>query len=158
VEVEYYSHLLLSLVNQSILFDYATVYYYNHKEIASPSEYKLTDDEYNDFLGWVENQDFDMDGALDELIIGLEKTAKEEKYYEGISSELTTLKLAIEGVKKTYLTAYKKEIKTLLEEEIISRYYLYTGSLEASLNYDPTVIKAIDVLQDKNKYNKLLNK
>jgi carboxyl-terminal processing protease len=158
VEVEYYSHILLSLVNQSIFFDYATKYYYDHPTIVSPSEFKLTDAEYVGFLSWVKEKDFELNGELDVVIKNLELAAKNEQYYNGISSQLTALKSKIEQVKSNYLIEFKKEAKTLLQEDIISRYYLYPGVLEASLNYDPTVTEAISVLNDQPKYNKLLNK
>ena len=70
----------------------------------------------------------------------------------------SALKAKVEQVKANYLTEFKKEVKTLLQEDIISRYYLYPGVLEASLNYDPTVTEAISVLNDQTKYNKILNK
>lgn len=158
VEVEYYSHILLNLVNQSIFFDYATKYYYDHPTIVSPSEFQLTDAEYDTFLSWVKEKDFELKGELDVVIKNLELAAKNEQYYNGISSQLTALKSKIEQVKSNYLTEFKKEAKTLLQEDIISRYYLYPGVLEASLNYDPTVTEAISVLNDQSKYNKLLNK
>ena len=158
VEVEYYSHILLSLVNQSIFFDYATKYYYDHPTIVSPSEFKLTDAEYNTFLNWVKEKDFELNGELDVVIKKLEEAAKNEQYYNGISGQLTALKAKVEQVKANYLTEFKKEVKTLLQEDIISRYYLYPGVLEASLNYDPTVTEAISVLNDQTKYNKILNK
>jgi carboxyl-terminal processing protease len=158
VEVEYYSHILLSLVNQSIFFDYATKYYYDHPTIVSPSEFQLTDAEYDEFLSWVKEKDFELKGELDVVIKNLELAAKNEQYYNGISSQLTALKSKIEQVKSNYLIEFKKEAKTLLQEDIISRYYLYPGVLEASLNYDPTVTEAISVLNDQPKYNKLLNK
>lgn len=158
VEVEYYSHLLLSLVNQSVLFDYATEYYYGHDEIDAPCDFDLTDDEYTEFLKWVQGKEFDMKGELDQVIKNLEKTAKTEKYYDGIKDQLETLKRKVDQVKNSYLVKYKKEVKTLLEEEIISRYYLYPGVLEASVDYDPTVSKAIEILQNKSAYNKILSK
>ncbi len=158
VEVKYYSHLLLSLINQSILFDYATEYYYAHETIDAPTKFKISDEEYGEFLEWVADKEFDMKGELDEVIKSLEKTAKSEKYYEGISEKLDALKAKIDQVKKSYLREYSKEVKTLLQEEIISRYYLFPGVLEASLTYDPTVTKAIELLNNKAKYNKLLSK
>lgn len=158
VDIMYYSNFLTNLINQNILFDYATKYYYSHETIPDPNEFKLSDDDYNAFLSWVKSKSFDMNGELDQLIINLEKTAKDEKYYESISTQLEALKLKIKNVKNTYFTEYKKEVKTVLQEEIISRYYHYTGALETSLNYDPAVLKAIEVLQDKAQYNKILNK
>lgn len=158
VEVEYYSHLLLSLVRQNIFFDYATEYYYDHPNISDPSSFQLTDTEYDSFLGWVKSKDYELNGELDQVITNLENTAKNEQYYNGINSQLTDLKNKIEQVKANYLTDFKKEVKTLLQEEIISRYYLYPGVIEASLNYDPVVTKAVSALKDKSRYNQLLNK
>jgi carboxyl-terminal processing protease len=44
----------------------------------------------------------------------------------------------------------------LLREEIVSRYYYQNGRIEATLNGDPEIKRAIEVLNDENLYNSIL--
>jgi carboxyl-terminal processing protease len=44
-----------------------------------------------------------------------------------------------------------------LREEIVSRYYYESGEIEASLDNDPYVKKAMEVLNDPSAYHRILN-
>ena len=60
--------------------------------------------------------------------------------------------------KKNDIYKFKDEIKLLLLDEIITRYYYQKGSIEASLNHDKEVKRAIEILKNKEEYNKILGK
>ena len=75
-----------------------------------------------------------------------------------MKSSIDNLKAKISSVKENFTNQYKKEVKFMLEEEIVSRYYLHSGLVEASLDTDPTILKAADVLRNKSQYNQLLAK
>ena len=158
VEMEYYSNLLMSIVNQNVLFDYATKYHFEHKEIASAREFQLSDAEYNDFLKWAQDRKMDFSSEMDRAIKSLEETARNEKYYDGLKPRIDELKSKLSGVRESYLTEHEEEVKSLLEEDIVSRYYMHTGIIEASLNDDPVISQAVEVLNDTSRYNKLLAK
>lgn len=158
VEVEYYSNLLMNIVSQNILFDYATKYKFEHKEIVRAKDFELNDSEYQDFMDWTKDKDLDFSSQMDMAIKALEKISKDEKYYDGLKSKIDNLKTKLKDVRDSYLIDYKEEVKTLLEEQIVSRYYLHPGSVEASLGHDLAVKTAAEVLKDENRYNKLLAK
>jgi carboxyl-terminal processing protease len=52
---------------------------------------------------------------------------------------------------------YKDQIKMLLEQDIISRYYLEKGAIEAGFKYDKDVKEAIEVMHNQAQYKKLLH-
>ena len=58
---------------------------------------------------------------------------------------------------KKELLKYKEEVKEVLENEIVSRYYYQEGRVINSFKYDPAVKEAIKILNDKIHYNKILN-
>lgn len=158
VKIEYYSNLLLNIVNQNILFDYATKYRYEHPEIVEAKKFEISDEVYADFLEWSKGKDLDFSSEMDKAIKALEKISKNEKYYDGLKAQIEQLKDRLDKVRVSYLEDYKDEVKTLLKEEIVSRYFLHTGVVEASMTHDPAVLEAVDVLKDEEKYNKLLAK
>jgi carboxyl-terminal processing protease len=50
----------------------------------------------------------------------------------------------------------KDDIKEILTGEILSRYYYQKGRIKAGLNFDIEVKKAIEILQDKETYARIL--
>ena len=58
--------------------------------------------------------------------------------------------------KQKDLLKNKDEVRDMLEQEIAGRYYYQNGRIEASLNGDDEVKKAIEVLNDPALYNKTL--
>jgi len=57
----------------------------------------------------------------------LKKAAEKEKDFDQFQSEYSTLKKKMEEIKRQDLLHHKEEIKDILEEEIVSRYYFQSG-------------------------------
>ncbi|MFT4757082.1 MAG: carboxyl-terminal processing protease [Cyclobacteriaceae bacterium] len=158
VDVEYYSNLLVNIVNQDILFDYATKFKFENLQIAKAKDFELNDNEYQDFLDWAKDKNLDFSSQMDKAIKTLEQISKDEKYYDGLKVKIDNLKKRLKDVRDSYLVDYKEEVKILLEEQIVSRYYLHPGAVEASLVHDLTVQTAAEVLKNETRYNNLLAK
>ena len=60
--------------------------------------------------------------------------------------------------KENDLEKFRVEIKSALEEEIASRYYLSRGMIEATFDKDTQLIEAIKVLNEPERYNQILAK
>jgi carboxyl-terminal processing protease len=80
-----------------------------------------------------------------------------ENYYDAIQTEYEALKSKILHDKSADLITYKDEIKLLLKDEIVARYYYQRGRIVASLNDDPEIAKAIEVLQGTETYLAILD-
>ncbi len=52
---------------------------------------------------------------------------------------------------------YKDQIKMMLEEDIMLRYFNERGSIEAGFKYDSDLKKAIELLGNSTQYKKVLN-
>ena len=81
---------------------------------------------------------------------------EKEKYFEAVQGDLEELKNGVKHDKNKDLVKFKDELKELLEEEIISRYYYRSGKIEASFDDDKDIKTAVEVLKDKERYDKLL--
>jgi carboxyl-terminal processing protease len=62
-----------------------------------------------------------------------------EPYYEEVKAQLEQIKAKVNHSKENDLETHKKEIKKILSEEIVSRYYFQEGVIEASLQGDPVI-------------------
>ena len=157
VEKPFLSNIGGSLIINHLIFNYATKYARSHDNLAEPEKFRLTDAEYDDFLAWVSNEEFEYETQTMDMLASLEKTAEREKYDELAKAELAALRARLTPNKTDDLTRFKSEIKQLLEDEIVSRYYLREGRIRYGLSNDPFVEEAITVLNDKARYDGILS-
>lgn len=146
-----------SLVSKGLIFDYATEFYYKNSSIDEPKKFKISDQEYQKFVKWLDGKDYDYTTRVEKSIDDLIEFAKKEKYYSDINEQIYSLKNKVKHNKEADLITFKSDIKELLEQEIITRYYLQEGSIEASFDDDQDIKAAIDVLKNKSAYDKILS-
>ena len=152
-----YSNLLFNIVNNNLIFEYVNEYYVQHSEISDAKQFSISDEEYKEFVSWIKQKDVSFSSEMDRAIEALEKMAKEEKYYVGVEEEINDLKSKVEAIKANYLIEFQFEVKLMLEQEIVSRYYFHKGMIESGIYKDKTIAKAVDVLNDSYRYNRILN-
>lgn len=153
-----FSSIAVSLMTKNLIFDYATQYHSSHPKIPSSMDFNLSDKEYEEFVKFIENKKYDeYVTQTEKRVEELKSIAEKEKYYDGFSKEYNSLINKIKENKKDDLNKFKKEIKALLEEEIVSRYYFQKGRIEASIKYDVEIQKSISVFKDKALYNSVLD-
>jgi len=145
-----------SLISKGLLFDYAGAYVLDHKKIKGAKEYEMTDSEYQDFIKWLANKEYDYSTKVENTLEDLVNFSKKEKYYDAIKPQVESLKAQISHNKEKDLMTFKDEIKEYLEEEIVSRFYLQKGVVEASFDDDEDVTAAIKIFNNPAEFNKLL--
>jgi carboxyl-terminal processing protease len=151
-------HLVsFSLMQKYLVFNYATEFRAKTNEIPDAKTFSLTDQQYNEFMSFVEQAKFDYTTKSEEQLTELEKVSKKEKYYANVSADYERLKAKIAAKKKTDLITFKPEIKQLIESEIACRYYFQDGRVEASFKYDDDIKQALKVLQSTKDYLAIIN-
>lgn len=156
VEPDFLSNISVSLLMKNLIFDYAVYYKKNHSSIASADKYSFTDTDYQDFVSWVKDKDFDYKTKSEENLKALMESAKSEKYYDEVSIEIEVLTKKLAHDKNKDLTIFKDEIKDLISQEVITKYYYENGSIIYGLHRDPEVKKAIELLNNDIEYKKIL--
>ena len=126
-----------------ILGDYANIYYAKNNNIANPKAFSLTESEYNNFVKYASARDFDSRSSAQTYIDQMIKGAKNEGLYEVNKNEFDALEKKLSISKEQMLKLKKDEIKPLLEEEIVQKYYFTPGRIEAILNTDTQLKEAI---------------
>ncbi len=150
------SQFSISLYTQNIIFDYATLYASQHDSIPPVADFTITDEIYNDFKNYVLKRNFTYSTRSEESLKKLIETARQEKYYDLADSEFSALEIKLTHDNTKDLFHFKDEISYLLKQEIVSRYYYQWGSMEAAIENDVEIGKAIEVLKDPKLYNSLL--
>lgn len=152
------SNITMSLYSKSLIFDYATIYAAGNETVNKVSDLKITDEKYNRFLDFLKNKSYDYTTESDDQLEELIKTAKQEKYFSEAQGEFDALKGKLAHDKEKDLQTFSAEIKSLLFEEIASRYFFQKGRILASIDEDPELVKAIEVLNDPALYTSVLQK
>lgn len=150
------SDIATSLLIKSLFFDYATEYKLKHETIAEVEKFNLSDNDYEEFVNFLSDKDYDYTTDSEDILASLEKATKNDKYFDAVKIEYEALKNKLKHDKKSDLYKFKDEIVEILESEIVSRYYYQTGQIKVSLKNDITLKEAIKTLNNKALYNSVL--
>jgi carboxyl-terminal processing protease len=149
--------VLIALSTKDLIFDFATRYHHDHPELAGAGRFDVTDDIYQSFVAFVDGKDYAYQTRSEKAIEKLEVEAKTESYHDALTADIADLKSRIADDKKNDLEKHKEIIKEALEAEIVSRYYLRSGRIEASFDDDKDVLEAITLLKTPELYRQLLS-
>jgi carboxyl-terminal processing protease len=158
LEPELASNITISLVSNFLFFNYALKFVEEHPSIASPSEFEITDEIYEDFVSYLKDKDYHYITSSEKTLETLVANAEKEQMNAETIKAIEDLKQMIIEDKKNDIYKFKDEIKHLLMGEIITKYYYQKGRVEASLKSDKELKKAIEILNDEKEYKKILGK
>jgi len=147
-----------ALRKASLIFDYVT-YFRNTKEIKAPADRIIvTDIVFFDFLRYVKRRKYSFTIPEETKLKEFEELSQKNNSMKLFEKKYNALYQLIVDSKKEMLIQNKEQIKKVLQEEIVSRYYFYTGFMQNSLQTDQEVLNARKFLADSQLYSKTLNK
>lgn len=150
-------NIVFYLMNEDIIFDYATQYCWDHPTMESVESFKLTDEDYRTFKELVKSRDFTYDRQSEKMLKSLKEVAEFEGYMEGASEEFKALEKKLNHNLDRDLDYFSKQIKTYIAQEIVTRYFYQRGTAMERLKDDEDLEKAISVLKDGKQYSEILS-
>ena len=156
IELEKTPNILFYLINEDMIFDYATQYCIKHPTIGEVADFKLTDADYADFKTMLKKRNFSYDRQSEAVLKNLKEIAEFEGYMEGAKDEFVALEKKLQHNLDLELDRFEKDIKPLLAEEIIKRHYFEKGAVQETLKEDRVLRKALEILQCPEKYKNML--
>ncbi len=156
IKPETISQITVELYSRFLIFDYATQYALKHDSIASPGLFSITDEDYKDFIRFIDSRKFDYITQTEKALKKLEEMAKTEKYFDRAEKEFRLLQDKLTHDTFKDLQTFQEEIMGLMKEEIAGRYYYQSGKIHASLSQDVQLSQASKVLLDKYQYHSIL--
>ena len=156
VKMDKTPNILFYLVNDDMIFDYATQYVIKHPTIAKVEDFQLTDADYADFKEMLKKRDFTYDRQSEEVLKKLKEFAEFEGYMENAKEEFAALEKKLQHNLDLELDRFAKDIKPLIAEEIVKRYYFERGAVQETLKDDADLKKALEILQQPEEYKKVL--
>lgn len=155
-----YATVTAYLFGKNYIFDYANKFYSEHKSIAPAERFQIDEATYQDFMKFVKDKKFSYTTESEKAIEKLKKTAKEEGYLDKIKPQIDLLEKNLAAEKDNDLLNNRKDIEELLRSEIVGRYYYQKGRIVASLNDDPDLKRAFEILLNtngKDEYHSILS-
>jgi carboxyl-terminal processing protease len=146
------SDLAQTLEAKGYIFDFATRYRVDNPAIAKPKDFRLPDADYQKFMAFLSNKDVNYSTGVEQSMEDLIKKAQDDKHFEDIKNEIDVIKKKISHNKANDLIRFKDEIREMLEQEIVSRYYFQKGLIEATFDDDENILAAINVLNNPDKF------
>ena len=150
VDRDPYATVTAYLYAKNYIFDYANKYYSEHKSIDSADRFQIDEATYQDFMKFVKDKKFSYTTESEKAIAKLKKTAKDEGYIDKIQPQIDLLEKNLAAEKDKDLLSNRKDIEELLRSEIVGRYYYQKGRIVTSLNDDPDLKRAFEILLNTN--------
>jgi len=151
-----YSEIAISLITKYLIFDFATQYTLTHQELEKPESFEVDDQLYQNFIDYISDKDYDYQTRSEIIMERFKEIAEEEKYFDQVTEEYKALQEKLIHNKKEDLIIHKEQIKSLLKNELVSRYYYQKGRIISRLNEDKEITKAIELINNTELYQSLL--
>lgn len=150
-------NIVFYLMNDDLIFDYATQYCWDHPTLASVDDFKLTDADYEAFKKLVKSRNFTYDRQSEKMLKSLKEIAEFEGYMTEAAEEFKALEKKLNHNLDRDLDYFAKPIKEYISQEIVTRYFYQRGAAMERLKDDTDLEEAIKVLQNPVRYRKILS-
>jgi len=154
---EILSEITIRLYTDNMFFDFATKFRNTIPSIASATAFKLDDKIYEDFKKFVTEEGFEYETASELALKELKKISRREKYYEHAENEFALLEEKLAHNNMQDMETFRPEIQQFLQEEIVGRYYYHSGRVEAQIQDDIQLDKALEVIANTEKMANILH-
>ena len=156
VELEKVPNLLYYLANDDCLFDFTTQWWLAHDSIPSAHDFEVDEELYAAFRDSVRASGFTYDRGSEKALKSLKEWAEFEGYMDDAKEEFSALEAKLQHNLDKDFDNFADDIKRLLANEIVTRYYFQRGSIIQTLKDDPDLRSAREVLADPARYRTLL--
>ncbi len=150
------SNIVYAISNDDVLTDWGTQYFQSHPTLPAVKDFAITDEDYAQFKKMVTDSHFTYDRQSEKRLAELKKTAQYEGYYEDAKEQFEALEQKLAHNLDREMDHKQSDIRRLMAGEVIKRYYYQAGVVEQSLKGDEDVEQALQVLHDKEAYEKKL--
>lgn len=151
------NELTVNLYSSRSFFKYATLFRLNNPSINSPNEFNLTSEEFNSFSNFILQEGVKFQTHSQKVLDELTRTSKENNYFERAKPFIDSLSQIVNTNALAEIERNRNEVKTVLEDEIVGRYYFQRGRFQRFVKRDDLVKKAIDVLKDSKQFTEILS-
>ncbi len=118
--------------------------------------FSISDETYAEFKEFMQDKTFEYESVSALKLEELREAAKNDKYEERITKELDAIAEKIKDDKNAELQRHEAEVKDMMVDAILTRLYFSKAAIEHSLVDDKVVDKAVEILDNRAEYNRIL--
>lgn len=152
------ANMLFYLSNDDVLIDWGTKYMDAHQQLPSVKDFAITDDDFEQFRKMAIDSNFKYDRMSEKRLADLKEIAKFEGYYDDAKEEFDAIERKLVHNVSRDFDIFKKDIKKIMAMEVVKRFAYQSGQVEETLKNDEVFDKAIEIVNNKDEYNRLLGK
>ena len=150
------STLLFYLMQDMAIFDFATEYTLKHDSIAPAETFAISDRDYDEFKKLLKSRNFSYDLISVKVLKDLKEAMEFEGFTEIAKEEIASLEKKLQANLEHSLTHFEKEIRSLIDDEIVLRYHGQKGRIVYNLREDICLKEAYRILGNEKEYKKIL--
>ncbi|MCD8539856.1 MAG: peptidase S41, partial [Leadbetterella sp.] len=144
-----------ALVDQKLIFDYATKYYHEHPADKPQEGFYLDDAAFRKFTEWLKTQKLDYRTPEQQAIQELAAKAEDPA---AMKAQLDQLSRMADSRAAGLAERNAEEVRSLLELEILSRYHYQKAMKFMAFDRDRDIQEALKLFGDPKRYQALLKK
>ncbi len=145
-----------ALLRSDAIFNFASDYFYKNPTIASPETYVFEDAQFDQFISFLQEGNSNFKTKSESKFQAAFELSEKENLSEGIQSSYKALSKQLEDEKIAELNKNRENIKEVLSDEIINRYYFEKGEYQNHIEFSPFIKEAISVLENEDQYRRIL--
>ena len=145
------SSITNAIVNNDLIFNYATAYYYKNPS-ANMSNFKLTDADFSAFKNYLKTNNFSLETETEKALNKAYEAGTKEELNDNIDLDFKALMANLNKSKTSVIDENKAYLLELLTEEIVKRYVYREGLYDYYKTQDDKIKKATEILSNPSVY------
>lgn len=150
------SPLTSAILNENLIFEYATDFYYGHK-VENLASFKFKDSDFEAFKKYLKTNNFSFETLTEKSFEKAMEEAVEEGVDKAIDPTYRALTDALKAYKNKAVDDNKAQLVSLLSDEIVKRYFYREGLYVYYISNNPEIQKSTSLFKDPIKFSSYLN-
>ena len=156
LEISKNSAITNAIIEDFLIFDFATDYYYKNPNVTDVNKLELTNTDFKNFNNYLSTNNFSFITETEKSLKKVLENAKKEELDDNIKTDYNTLLTNLNNSKELAISENKDQILYLLTDEIVKRYVYREGLYDYYKIHNPEIRKATEILSNPSKYNSYL--
>ncbi len=157
IEVEFSKKtpITKAIVNENLVFNFATDYFYDNN-VEDLKNFKLLDSDFKKFKTYIKTSGFNFETKTEKALNNAIEIAKDEELDGVINSNYKDLTASLLAYKNSAINDNKTQLKSLITDEIIKRYFYSEGLYTYYTINNSEIKKALSILNNPSQYAGIL--
>ncbi|MFT5242663.1 MAG: carboxyl-terminal processing protease [Glaciecola sp.] len=145
------SPITKAIIDENLIFKYATQYYYNNA-VTDLDNFTLSNTDFNNFKNFLSANNFSFETKTEKAFANALSVAKEEELNSEIDDDYSNLISSLNTYKNKAIDDNKTQILSLLSDEIVKRYFYREGLYTYYVSNNFEIQKGVEILKNPSNY------